>query len=273
MKSFFVLFLAMAATVVADRTITVSNACPFTVWPALFTSSGGRPSQATGWSAPSHTKHSFNVPGDWDGRVWGRRNCDFSKNPGANSCLDGGCNGGLECDTKTGTGVPPATLAEFKFKGAGNKDYYDVSLVDGYNLPMRIDNNVGCGIPSCPVDLGPNCPGEQKGPFDKSGFPVGCKSACTVDALNGRAANSPNCCSGSHNTPATCPASGVTNYHYFKDNCPNAYAFAYDEPSGTALWSCPSDKNAAYTITFCPPHSKSSEEQMWGSEAQTPLVL
>lgn len=32
-----------------------------------------------------------------------------------------------------------------------------VSLVDGYNLPMRIDNNVGCGIPSCPVDLGPNC--------------------------------------------------------------------------------------------------------------------
>ena len=32
-----------------------------------------------------------------------------------------------------------------------------VSLVDGYNLPVRIDNNVGCGIPSCPVDLGPNC--------------------------------------------------------------------------------------------------------------------
>ena len=32
-----------------------------------------------------------------------------------------------------------------------------VSLVDGYNLPMRIDNNKGCGIPSCPVDLGPNC--------------------------------------------------------------------------------------------------------------------
>lgn len=35
-------------------------------------------------------------------------------------------------------------------------------------------------------------------------------------------------------------------------NCPNAYAFAYDEPSGTALWTCPTSKNAAYTITFCP---------------------
>ncbi|KAJ7823306.1 thaumatin-like protein [Mycena olivaceomarginata] len=273
MKSFLVSFLAMATTVIADRTMTVYNACPFTVWPALFTSSGGRPSQATGWAAPSFTKVSFNVPRDWEGRVWGRRNCDFSKNPGPSSCLVGGCNGGLECDTKTGTGVPPATLAEFKFNGAGNKDFYDVSLVDGYNLPMRIDNNVGCGIPSCPVDLGPNCPDGQKGPFDPSGFPVGCKSACTVDALNGRAGDSPNCCSGSHNTPATCPASGVTNYRYFKDNCRDAYAFAYDEPSGTALWTCPSDRNAEYTITFCPPPSTNSKEQMWGSESQTPLVL
>ena len=60
---------------------------------------------------------------------------------------------------------------------------------------MRIDNNVGCGIPSCPVDLGPDCmstqhvdvvhgltgytgPAPLKGPYDSSGFPVGCKSAC-----------------------------------------------------------------------------------------------
>ena len=32
-----------------------------------------------------------------------------------------------------------------------------VSLVDGYNLPVRIDNNKGCGVADCPVDLGPNC--------------------------------------------------------------------------------------------------------------------
>ncbi|KAJ7791815.1 Osmotin thaumatin-like protein [Mycena olivaceomarginata] len=222
------LSLALASTAAA-RTMTVYNACPFTIWPALFTSSGGRPSQPTGWSAASFTKVTFDVPSDWDGRIWGRRNCDFSSNPGPNSCLDGGCNGGLLCDVNNGTGVPPATLAEFNFNGGGT-DFFDVSLVDGYNLPMRIDNNVGCGIPSCPVDLGPNCPAAQKGPFDASGFPVGCRSACTP----------------------TCPSSGVTNYHYFKDNCPNAYAFAYDEPSGTALWTCPTNKNAAYTITFCP---------------------
>ena len=35
-----------------------------------------------------------------------------------------------------------------------------------------------------------------------------------------------------------------------EDNCPNSYAYAYDESSGTALWTC--DKAADYTITFCP---------------------
>lgn len=32
-----------------------------------------------------------------NGRVWGRRDCNFSVNPGPNSCIDGGCNGGLVC--------------------------------------------------------------------------------------------------------------------------------------------------------------------------------
>ncbi len=32
-----------------------------------------------------------------------------------------------------------------------------VSVVDGYNLPMRIDNNKGCRVASCPVDLNPKC--------------------------------------------------------------------------------------------------------------------
>lgn len=35
-------------------------------------------------------------------------------------------------------------------------------------------------------------------------------------------------------------------------NCPNSYAYAYDESSGTALWICDASKGADYTITFCP---------------------
>ncbi|KAF9045536.1 thaumatin-like protein [Panaeolus papilionaceus] len=239
----------------AARTFTVYNACPFTIWPALFTDLNvgtAVPNQVTGWEAKAYTKVTFNVPDNWKaGRIWGRRNCDFSKGNGPNSCLSGGCNGGLRCATVGGTGVPPATVAEWTLSAAGGNDWYDVSLVDGYNLPMSITNNKGCPVADCPVDLGPNCPAPLKGPYDSVGFPVGCKSACAAN-LDGNQANSPNCCSGQFSTPATCPASNVAYYSYFKNNCPRSYAYAYDEASKTALWTCPSNLKADYTLTFCP---------------------
>ncbi|KAF6752653.1 thaumatin-like protein [Ephemerocybe angulata] len=253
MKFTLVTSIALStASIAAAKSITVYNACPFTIWPAIFTDlnvGSAKPSQPTGWEAPAWSKVTFTVPDNWRaGRIWGRRNCDFSK-PGPDSCISGGCNGGLLCDERTGAGVPPATLTEFTFDGTD--DWYDVSLVDGYNLPVRIDNTAGCAVPDCPVDLGPDCPSQLKGPFDSSGFALGCKSACLAN-LDGNQADSANCCSGSHNTPATCPASGVAFYSYFKEKCPNAYAYAYDEASGSALFKCPSGKNADYTITFCP---------------------
>jgi hypothetical protein len=39
---------------------------------------------------------------------------------------------------------------------------------------------------------------------------------------------------------------------YFKTNCPNAYAYAYDESSESALFTCASSKKANYQVTFCP---------------------
>ncbi|KAJ7593391.1 thaumatin-like protein [Mycena floridula] len=240
-------------SVVSARTFTVYNACPFTIWPAIFTDLNvgtAVPDHATGWEAAPYTAVSFNVPNNWKaGRIWARRNCDFSTNPGPNSCLDGGCNGGLLCDSHTGTGVPPATVAEWTLSDASGLDWYDISLVDGYNLPARISNNKNCHVADCPVDLGPNCPDGLKGPFDASGFPVGCKSDCLVSS---NPSNSAACCSGQHNTPATCPNSGVPHYNYFKSNCPNSYVYAYDESSHTALWTCESSLQADYTLTFCP---------------------
>jgi len=240
---------------ITARTFTVANNCPFTIWPAMFTDlnvAQNVPSFQTGWQAPAHSQVSFFVPNNWkSGRIWGRRNCNFATNPGPNSCLTGGCNGGLVCDPHTGTGVPPASVAEWTLQAGGNQDFYDVSLVDGYNLPMMITNNKGCPVAGCAVDLGPSCPAQLKGPFDSTGFPVGCKSACVAN-LSGNPGDSPNCCSGSHSTPATCPASGVAFYSYFKGNCPRTYVYAYDESSGTALFTCNSALNADYTLTFCP---------------------
>ena len=82
-------------------------------------------------------------------------------------------------------------------------------------------------------------PAELKGPFDSTGFPVGCKSACeaNLDGNQGKhekigngdtwktlmvryLANSPNCCSGQFNTPETCPSSGaciIVNKQYWMD--------------------------------------------------------
>ncbi|KAH0586176.1 hypothetical protein H2248_007438 [Termitomyces sp. 'cryptogamus'] len=249
-----------------------------TVWetevyrPGTFTQNPlNAPQHPTGWEARPSTSVSFTVPDNWtSGRVWvrfvvrislevirsnaiywqGRRDCDFRK-PGPNSCVSGGCNGGLKCDPHTGTGVPPATLAEFTFQGAGNKDFYDVSNVDGFNLPMKITNNKGCPVADCPVDLVAKCPARLKGPFNAAGAAVGCQSACKAN-LDGNPTNSANCCSGKHNTPATCPKSGVQFYSYFKKNCPNAYAYAFDEASESSLFTCDSKLKAHYTITFCP---------------------
>ncbi|KAF8323881.1 Osmotin thaumatin-like protein [Clavulina sp. PMI_390] len=245
--------LALAAAAEA-RTFTVYNGCPFTIWPAMFTdlnAGSAVPSYTTGWEAAAYTAVSFTVPDNWTaGRIWGRRDCDFTTDPGPNSCLDGGCNGGLVCDTSTGTGVPPATLAEFTLSASDGLDYYDVSVVDGYNLPLLITPAAGFHTASCPVDLGPDCPAGLQGPYDSTGFPVGCKSDCLVST---DPSDSPACCSGSYDTAATCPSSGVPNYSYFKDNCPDSYVYAYDESSGTALWTGASSDESDYTVTFCPP--------------------
>lgn len=252
MRNTAVILLALSASAAA-RTFTVTNACSYTIWPAVFTDlhvGTAVPNVETGWEAPAGSSRSFTVPDNWkSGRIWGRSNCNFTTNPGPNSCLTGGCNGGLLCDPNSGTGVPPASVAEWTLSGSGDLDNYDVSVVDGFNLPMKVSNNVGCPEASCPVNLNPNCPAQLKGPVDPSGVTVGCKSDCGIDP---NPTNSPSCCSGHFNLPQTCPNTGVPHYSFFKSQCPDSYVYAYDESSGTALFTCPSNKLANYTLTFCP---------------------
>jgi Thaumatin family len=59
-------------------------------------------------------------------------------------------------------------------------NYYDVSLVDGFNIPVSmspIGGGRGCGVAGCEVDLNVCCPSrfEVKSRY---GMVVGCKSAC-----------------------------------------------------------------------------------------------
>lgn len=65
---------------------------------------------------------------DWGGRFWSRTWCYEDEN---NHCYTGDCGNKVECQGAGGT--PPATLIEFTLQGYGGLDYYDISLVDGYN--------------------------------------------------------------------------------------------------------------------------------------------
>jgi len=249
-----ILALALGANLASSRTFTVYNACPFTVWPAVYTdpSKGSAvPVGATGWEAPTNSSQTILVPDNWAaGRIWGRRACDFSTVQGPNSCLTGGCEGGLNC---TQAGVQPATLAEWTLSPTPDAfDYYDVSLVDGFDLPMRITNDKGCPVAECPVDLISGCPDALKGPVDPSGNVVGCKTSCFAN-VDGNPGNSTNCCSGAFNTAEKCPSSNVAYYDYFKGRCPNSWAYTFDESSGNALKTCIGSSQADYTLTFCPP--------------------
>ncbi|KZT04937.1 thaumatin-like protein [Laetiporus sulphureus 93-53] len=249
---FCILWLVSQATA---RTFTVINNCSFTIWPAIYTGSGSdKPDYDTGWKAAAGSSVSFTVPDDWSsGRIWGRSDCNFTESTTTGTCVSASCSGGLQC---VAPGSTPATLAEWTLS-AGSVDYYDVSLVDGFNLPLAITNNVGCSEASCKVDLDATCPSALVGPTNSTGGVLGCKSACDAN-VGGDYANSPDCCTGSYGTAATCPSSGVSYYSFFKDNCPDAYAYAYDESSGTALWTCDASLNADYTLTFCPALGKTT---------------
>ncbi|KAG8774384.1 hypothetical protein FRC12_002023 [Ceratobasidium sp. 428] len=178
------------------------------------------------------------------GRIWGRRGCNFEAVQGPESCLTGGCEGGLNC---TQGGIPPCTLAEFTLSPTFNaSDYYDVSLREGFDLPMRISNNKGCPDAQCAVDLNSICPDALKGTADPSGLTVACRTACQAN-LDGNQANSTNCCSGAFSTPETCPSNSIAFNDFFKGNCPDSFTFAFDEASGTALKTCDGSNQADCT--------------------------
>lgn len=61
--------------------------------------------------------------------------CNFDSG-GKGTCLTGDCGGVLHCNGAGGD--PPASLAEITLDGANGDDFYDISLVDGYNLPLSM---------------------------------------------------------------------------------------------------------------------------------------
>jgi len=157
----FVLALAhWCVTTMASSTFTVSNYCSQPIWPGTLAGAGTPQLPTTGFRLDPGQSVEVPAPTGWSGRVWARTGCVFDAD-GKGTCQTGDCSGRLEC---AGTGAtPPATLFEVTLgkgsAGAADLDYYDVSLVDGYNLPVVAvprpggGGGGGCNATGCMADL------------------------------------------------------------------------------------------------------------------------
>uniref|UniRef100_A0A0E0AXP6 Thaumatin-like protein n=1 Tax=Oryza glumipatula TaxID=40148 RepID=A0A0E0AXP6_9ORYZ len=285
-----------SSSMAASCSFTISNHCAQTIWPATLAGAGTPQLATTGFRLDPGQSVQVPAPAGWSGRIWARTGCDFSgagsggaaAAAGAAACQTGDCGGRLEC---AGTGAtPPATLFEVtlgKGGGGGDLDYYDVSLVDGYNLPVVAvpqaggatgGGGGGCATTGCTADLNrctchtsmhasctrvervcadvsisAACPKELQVDGGGGGGTVACRSAC--EAFGEEAY----CCSGAYATPATCRPTAYSAI--FKTACPRAYSYAYDD--GTSTFTCSA---AAYTIAFCLPPTGSN------TSGATPLI-
>ncbi|XP_004238220.2 pathogenesis-related protein 5 [Solanum lycopersicum] len=234
----FLVFFMFEAISVSATQFTLQNNCGYTVWPGTLSGNGVPISGDSGFALTPGATIQLSAPGGFSGRFWGRTGCNFNST-GAGKCITGDC-GALKCPSGAG-GAPPVSLVEFTIaKTNAEKDFYDVSLVDGYNVGIGVRSSGGsgdCQYAGCVADLNAICPKELQ--VMDNGAVVACKSACAQF-------NTPEyCCTGAHSTPATC---SPTNYsRIFKSACPSAYSYAYDDASSTCTCA-----GADYLITFCP---------------------
>ncbi|KAA8522370.1 hypothetical protein F0562_013269 [Nyssa sinensis] len=191
----FFLLTTIFFTFTHAATFNVKNNCPFTLWAALL------PLQAR------------------QERIWARTNCNFD-GAGQGKCETGDCNGLLQ---RQAFGTPPTTLAEYALNQFNNLDFFDISHVDGYNVPMEFSPvSGGCtrGI-KCPMDMNRDCPNELTAP-------VGCNNPCTVFKTDEY------CCYSEKCGP-------TNNSKFFKDRCPDTYSYPKD--GNNCTFTCPGGTN------------------------------
>ncbi|CAI9114598.1 OLC1v1015354C1 [Oldenlandia corymbosa var. corymbosa] len=214
------------------RVFTIINNCKETIWPAV-TPAAADNFNGGGFALRAGQSVLFTAPVSWSGRIWARTGCNFDRN-GNGTCVTGSCGTSLKCGGASGS--TPATLAEITI---ASPDFYDVSLVDGFNLPVvvtPINGRGNCSVAGCDADLRRNCPPELS--VRVNGRVAGCRSACDVFSTDEY------CCRGVYGNPVTCQPTSYSKG--FKQACPAAYSYAYDDP--TSIFTC---SGTDYVISFC----------------------
>ncbi|MCH97582.1 thaumatin-like protein 1-like, partial [Trifolium medium] len=233
-------FFTLHLSVVTSAKFTIVNQCNYTVWPAnSYTTSGNATTATTGFILKPGENSTITLPAKWSGRIWGRTLCTTNSTTGNFSCVTGDCGSGkLACVGKSGS--PPMTEAEFTLNGLNDQDFYDVNLIDGYNLPMDViplDGSGKCKSTGCPTDLNTVCPTELQ--VTENGTVVACQSPCAAFNLQFF------CCAGKYSSSENCEPSVYSKI--FKTTCPQAYSYAYDDK--TSAFTCPATD---YQVVFCP---------------------
>jgi len=156
-----------------------------------------------------------------------------------------------------------ATFASPGDAAAGARDVVDMSFVDGYTLPFKLETSGG----SCKRGVTPfesldcselsfcQCPTSEtlgsstrdlRAVNPKTGELAGCYSPCEkllddkwneamLEDADSKDAG-PYCCAGSYGTPDKCSAGPVMQTNYLpsvKASCPYAYAYPYDDRIAT----------------------------------------
>lgn len=237
-----------------EVTFYIHNKCTFPIWPAT-APNNGQPIIAEGgfYLPPGQTRRVI-APWSWSGRIWARTGCNFATDQTGNwkpACETGDCDGRLACNGLIGT--PPATLVQVALQGdKGKPNFYDVSLVDGYNIPVSVTSRVinpKCVIQGCLEDLKRVCPAELA-VVNREGEVVACKSACFAFD------NDMFCCRNQFGSADRCKPNVYSKI--FKQACPCYYSYAFDSPP--PLVSCSSSE---YVVTFCPSGWGSGEDESY----------
>ena len=207
------------------RTLTVVNKCRQTIWVTanpLTTLPGNGFVQMDPGNA-----FKVGVANGWTGALWARTYCG----------TDAGVFG---CETDP-TVASRAELALAADPTTG-QDTYDISFVNGFNVPIGVlpvgvppypANPMACGQTACPYDLTQGCPTVLQASVE--GQVLGCANNACQTLGHGNTSD-PNCMYPNDNT------------NYFKYLCPTAYSYPTDD--ATSKFTCSGGND--YEIVFCP---------------------
>ncbi|KAG1747385.1 Osmotin thaumatin-like protein [Suillus lakei] len=227
MAALSALVLVAIATVAQAQSLTVVNSCSESVFLYTGTSYGtihNNVNVAAGHSA------NLGISSNWDGAVDVGTGC----NSDGSTCTTGG---------PTWNGKTPFSRAEFNFWAVPGRVTYDISLIYGYNVGMKISSAASsCDAFACTISSG--CP--VRGPGSNTCYSPCCSSAsaCSGGAL-------PASGGGCVNNAGPGP-----NSAFYYNTCPNAYAFPDNDgangytPANNVVYTCGNTDITPYSVPW-----------------------